>query len=110
MIVLNIKMHVYPEKRKELMQTVNSLIEDMKNMQQCHTCDLYQNANDENTLILTGEWEKQEDLDTYFRSEPYRVLLGAMSSLSQKPPETKIETIDHTTGMEVVKATRGRKS
>jgi quinol monooxygenase YgiN len=109
MIVLSIKMHVYPQKRKELMQTINSLIEDMKNMQHCNKCDFYLDANDENMLILKGEWDEQKDLDNYFRSEPYRVLLGAMSSLVQEPPEIKIETVVYTAGMEAVKKAREEK-
>jgi quinol monooxygenase YgiN len=81
MILTTIRMKVFPEKRKELFQTLKSLVNSIKRQKGCRRCEFSVNAEDENEFCLFGEWENREDLDTHLGSELFKVLLGAMSLL-----------------------------
>jgi quinol monooxygenase YgiN len=81
MIFTTIRMKVLPEKRKELFQTLKSLVSSIRSQKGCRRCEFCVNAEDENEFCLLGEWENREDLDTHLESNLFKVLLGAMSLL-----------------------------
>jgi quinol monooxygenase YgiN len=81
MIFTTIRMKVFPEKRKELLQTLISLVKSIRGHKGCKRCEFWVSAEDENEFCLLGEWENRKDLDTYLESEVFKVLLGAMSLL-----------------------------
>jgi quinol monooxygenase YgiN len=86
MILMNILMKVLPEKRKELVQALSSLVELIRKEKGCKSCNFYCSPEDENELCLQGEWETKEDMDAHLHSDLFKVLLGAMSLL-KKPHE-----------------------
>ncbi len=100
-------MNVLPEKRKELLQTVHPLIALIREEKGCISCRLFKDDEDENSFSLVEEWVTQEDLDNHLRSDRFGVLLGAKSLLSE-PHEIKINTVSYTSGMEAVRAARGK--
>ncbi len=53
---------------------------------------------DENELCLLEEWDPQENLNSYLKSERFRVLRGAMNLL-QEPYEMIFHTVFHPAGM-----------
>jgi quinol monooxygenase YgiN len=81
MIFSSIRMKVFPEKRKELSQTITSLVNSIKTQKGCKNCSFCYNLEDENELCLLGEWENQEDFASHTQSEVFKVLLGAASLL-----------------------------
>jgi quinol monooxygenase YgiN len=83
MILMNLRMKVLPEKRKELFQTVSSLVDSIRTEKGCISCNAYFSTEDKNELCLFGEWKTMEDLDAHLQSEPFKVLLGAMSLLKE---------------------------
>ncbi len=89
MILVNIRMNVVPEKRKELLQAMTSLMASIRTERGCHRCDFYHSTDDEDELYLCEEWETQEGLAGHLQSEQFKVLLGAMSLL-KKPHEMRI--------------------
>jgi len=91
MVLIIIRMNVFPEKRTELAQTLTSLVRSIRKEKGCRRCDFYYSAEDENEFCLFGEWEKQEELDCHLGSELFKVLLGAMSLL-KNPYEMKLYT------------------
>jgi len=91
MILIMIRMKVFPEKRKELSQAIASLVGSIRREKGCTRCDFCFCAEDENELCLHGEWKSREDLDRHLRSELFKVLLGAMSLL-KNPYELKFYT------------------
>ena len=105
MILVTVTMNVLPEKRKELLQTVHPLIVLIREERGCISCRLFKDDEDENSFALVEEWETQEDLDNHLRSDRFAVLLGA-KSLLREPPETKINTVSYSAGMEAVGAAR----
>jgi quinol monooxygenase YgiN len=109
MIVVRIAMNVLPEKQKELVQTILSMIGPMEKEAGCLSYALFCNVQDKNLLNLLEEWQTRKDLDRHLRSEMFSVLLGAKSLLFH-PPQIQIHTVSHSEGMETVNVARGKKT
>jgi quinol monooxygenase YgiN len=107
MIIVRITMNVLPEKQKEVMQTLLSMIETAGKEKGCLSYDLFCDIDGKTVFNLIEEWETREDLDRHIRSERFSVLLGTKSLLA-KPLEMKIHTISRSEGAEVVNALRGK--
>ena len=87
-------MKVLAEKRKELSQTIVSLIGSLRTEMGCRRCDFCQSMEDENRLFLLEEWDTQENLKNYLKSGHFRVLRGAMNLLKE-PYEMMFHTVFH---------------
>ena len=107
MIVVSISMHVLPEKQKELVQTILSMVGSMEKAAGCLKYALFCNMEDRNLLNLLEEWQTRKDLDQHLRSELFGVLLGTKILLTE-PHGIQIHTIHQSEGMEAVHAARGR--
>lgn len=107
MIVVRITMNVLPEKQKELVQTLLSMIEPMEKEAGCLSYSLFCNMEDKNHLNLLEEWQNRKDLDQYFRSEMFGIFLGTKSLLIE-PHGIQIYTIRQSEGMEAVNTARGK--
>jgi quinol monooxygenase YgiN len=97
MILFILRTKVLAEKRKELSQTIASLIGSLRTEKGCLRCDFCQNIEDENELCIIEEWDTRENLNSHLKSERFRVLRGAMSLL-QEPHEMMLYTVLHPTG------------
>ena len=109
MIIFRITMNIRPEKRKEVMQTLLSMIEPMHQEKGCLSYHVFQNIEDENSVSIIGEWETREDLDRHMRSDKFGILLGTKSLLKEKQ-EILIYTISHSEGMEAVNTVRDKRT
>ena len=105
MIVLAVKMSVLPQKRKELLQTAQALIQRTRKQKGCISCHFYQDIENENTFNLVEEWKTQVDLDNHLGSDHFGILLGAMNLLSE-PTKIKFNAVSYTGGMKTLKAAR----
>ena len=100
-ILVIIRMKVLAEKRKELSQTIVSLIGSLRTETGCMRCDFYLSMEDENKLCILEEWDTRENFDSHLKSERFRVLRGAMNLL-QEPYEMTFHTVFHPAGMEKI--------
>jgi quinol monooxygenase YgiN len=75
---------VRPESRKELCQTISSLIDSFKSENGCLTYHFYEEAGDENTFVLIGEWETTEAWHDHLSSNNFAILLGSISLLCNR--------------------------
>ena len=107
MIVVRITMNVLPEKQKELVQTLLSMIEPAGKEAGCLSYAVFCDVEDKNRFILLEEWETRQHLDHHMRADRFGVLLGTKSLLCE-PLQIEIHTISHSEGMETVKAARGK--
>ena len=107
MIIVRITMNALPEKGKEVMQTLLSMIETAEKEKGCLSYDGFCDIEGNPVFNLIEEWETREDLDRHIRSERFSVLLGTKSLLA-KPLEMKIHSVSHSEGVEVVNALRGK--
>ena len=105
MIVSNTKISIPPEKRRELLQTLHSLMNRIRHEKGCVSYNFYQDVENENVFIHNGEWETQADLEKHLRSDKFGVLLGALNVLSDMP-EIRFNTLAHTAGIEALKKFR----
>jgi len=76
-------MKVLPEKRKELSQTIASLIGSIRTAKGCKRLDFCQSTEDENELLLLEQWDTRENLKSHLKSERFKVLRGAMILLKE---------------------------
>ena len=109
MIVVRITMNVLPEKKKELVQTLLSMIEPTGKEAGCLTYAVFCHIEDENRFILLEEWETREDLENHIRSHRFGVLLGSKTLLCE-PPKIQIDMISQSEGMEAIDAVRSKKA
>jgi quinol monooxygenase YgiN len=107
MIVVQITMNVLPEKQKELVQTLLSMVELMENKTGCVSYGVFCSIEDQNLLSLLQEWQTRKDLDLHLKSEMFGILLGTKSLLS-KPHGIHIYTIQRSEGIEAVHSARGK--
>jgi quinol monooxygenase YgiN len=98
MILVIIRMGVFSEKRKELSQTIASLMGSLRTEKGCLRCNFCQNIEDENELYLLEEWDSQENLMRHQKSERFRILLGAMNLL-KRPYEMMVHTCSRAEGI-----------
>ena len=106
MIVVSITMNVHPEKQKELVQTLLSMVGSMEMEKGCLSYALYCNMEDQNLLNLIEEWHTRKALNQHLRSDIFGVLLGTKSLLIE-PHGIHIYTIGQSEGMEAVHSARG---
>ena len=108
MIVVRITMNVLPEKQKELVQTLLSMIGSMEAEADCLSYALFCNMEDKNLLNLLEEWQTRKALNQHLRSDMFGVLLGTKSLLIE-PHGIRIYTIGQSEGMEAVHTARERR-
>jgi quinol monooxygenase YgiN len=101
MILTRIIFTAFPEKRKELMQTLLSMLETKGKEKGCMSYGIFNDIHKNTVFNLIEEWKTREDLNRYIGSEKFSVLLGTKSLLA-KPLEIKIHSIFHTEGNDAV--------
>ena len=93
-------MNVLSEKRMELSQTISSLFVSTRMQKGCRHCDLWQSVEDENRLVLLEEWDTQENLKNYLKSDNFKVIRGT-TNLLQEPYEKTFYAVYQKTGQNV---------
>lgn len=101
MILARIIFTALPEKRKELMQTLLSMIETNGKEKGCISYGIFCDIHKATVFNLIEEWKSREDLNSYIRSERFSILLGTKSLLT-KPMEIKIHSVSQTEGNDSV--------
>jgi quinol monooxygenase YgiN len=107
MILAIIEMNARPAKRKELLQTLHAIIQQIRNEKGLTKCSACQDIENKNIFSLIEEWTMQQDLDNHLRSELFTVLLGAKNIMSE-PLDIKFNAVSSTTGMEALNVARGK--
>lgn len=107
MILVRIIMNVLPEKQKEVLQTLLSMIETMGKGKGCLSYDIFCDIEDKNVFNLISEWDTRQHLDHHMRSDRFSVLLGTKSLLCE-PLKIQIFTVSDSEGIETVNAVRNK--
>ena len=101
MILVIVRMEVLSEKRKELSQTIASLIGSIRKEKGCQRGDFCQSMENEDDLCLLEEWDTKENLKSHLKSGHFRVLRGAMNLL-REPYEMIFHNAFHPSGMDEI--------
>ena len=107
MILAIIEMTARPAKRKELLQTLHAVLQEIRKEKGCIKCSVCRDIEAENCFRLIEEWKTNKHIDNHLRSEIFTVLLGAKNLMSD-PLEIKFYAVSLATGMEAVKAAQGK--
>jgi len=102
-------MNVFPEKRKEVLQTLLSFISPPGKKKGCLSYCIFNDINDKNIFNLISEWETRRHMDLHIRSERFRVLLGTKSLLCE-PLKIQILTVLDSEGIEAVNFVRKKET
>ena len=105
MIIVRIIMTALPEKQKEVLQTLLSLIEPPEKKKGCLSYAIFRDIEDTNVLNLFSEWETRQHLDQHLKSDRFGVLLGTKCLLSE-PLQIKIAAVAAFEGMEAIGSAR----
>jgi quinol monooxygenase YgiN len=71
----------------------------------CITCRIYQDVQEDHSIMLDEIWKNEEDLNRHLRSDEYRNVLLVME-MAVKRPEIRFETILITNGIETIEKAR----
>jgi quinol monooxygenase YgiN len=85
MIIATVKLRGREEKRREILQTISGLGDQVRMIKGCFDVNSYQDINDQDTFYLVEEWQTQQDLDEYLHSKLFSALLGIRTILVEKP-------------------------
>jgi quinol monooxygenase YgiN len=109
MIVIRIIMKVLPEKQKEVMQTLISMVEQPGKESGYINYGIFCDIKDKNVFNLISEWETRQHLDHHLMSDRFSVLLGT-KSLLREPLKIQVFTVSDVEGMKAVESVRKRVS
>jgi len=109
MILVRIIMNVLPEKEKEVLQTLLSLIETPEKKGGYLNYDIFCDIEDKNVFNLISEWKTRRQLNHHMMSDRFSVLLGTKSLLCE-PLTIEIFTISDYEGMEAVNSAREKRN
>ena len=102
-------MNVLPEKQKEVLQTLLSLIEPSEKEAGCLNYGVFSDVEDKNVFNVISEWENRQHLDQHINSNRFSVLLGT-KSLLYKPLKIQILTVADSEGITAVNSVRKKQS
>ena len=109
MVIVIIAMNALPEKQKEVMQTLLSMIKSTGKETGCLSHHVFRDIEDENVFNLIGEWETRQDLDQHIRSAKFGALLGAKGLLCE-PMKIQIFTVSDSEAIEAVNSVRNKQN
>ena len=89
MFISSIKMKGRSDKRKEIIQTLDGISDQVRQKKGCLNAKSYQAIDNEDIFYLVEEWKTQQDMDEYMNSKLFAALLGIKTILVEKP-EIKI--------------------
>lgn len=69
------------------------------------TYRLYEDASEENSFVLIGEWQTRADWDNHFQSDHFAVLLGSIMILSLRS-NLDFKLLSHVAGIEAMSKAR----
>ncbi len=104
-VIIRTIMNALPEKQKEVLLTLLSLIDSPGKERGCLSYGIFGDIEDENVFTLISEWETRQHLDQHMRSGKFSVLLGTKSLLCE-PLKIQIFTVSDSEGMASVHSVR----
>lgn len=100
-----IRMQIPAAKRNEVLAILGSFAHATRSEPGCICCRVYQDVEERNVLMLEELWSDEECLSRHLQPFEFnRVLLVA--ELSPAPPEIRFETVERTTGIEMIEKAR----
>ena len=80
-IISAARITVRPEHRRELCLTISGLLDRIRHEKGCRTYNFYGEVEDQNSLILIGEWDTLSAWENHLESDAFAVLIGSVKLL-----------------------------
>ena len=81
MIRLNVFIKVSPEKRAEVLATINELAEKSRQEKGCIAYGAFENTQDSSVLMICETWENEEVLAAHEKTQQFNLLVGKQQQL-----------------------------
>jgi quinol monooxygenase YgiN len=85
MVVGTIQMKVRSEKRREFLQTMDDLMEELRELHGCSSYRFYMSNGDPSEFQLISEWADFDVFQSHLTSHAFRVFRGSRPLLSDEP-------------------------
>ena len=105
MIHSTVRLLTDPANQDDALAILCSMAERTRVESGCIACRIYQDVQEDNSIMLDEIWKSEEDLNRHLRSDEYRNVLFVME-MSVKKPEIRFEDIISTSGMEIIEKAR----
>jgi quinol monooxygenase YgiN len=105
MVILKVTLNALPDKRRELEQTLLSMVTRIRKVVGCEEAEGYRDLKNENRFFVLSQWEFREKLDAYLRSDKFSALMGTRILLSA-PPSVSIDAVSSREGMQAIAKAR----
>ena len=83
-IISAARITVRPEHRRELCLTISGLLDRIRHEKGCRTYNFYGEVEDQNSLILIGEWDTLSAWEDHIKSDDFAVLIGSVKLLGAR--------------------------
>jgi quinol monooxygenase YgiN len=80
-VIAAAKISVQPDKRKELLMTLNSLLDRIRKEDGCCSYRFFGEDTDDDSFMLISEWETRSDWERHLFSEDFAILKGSIGVL-----------------------------
>ena len=107
MIVATIRVLVPQNKRREMLQTLQSLADLIRSQPGCLNYRFYREIENENALFVVEEWKTRADLEAHILSRDFSVLFGVINLL-HGPEAVEFNLLSSLGGREVIDEVRLR--
>lgn len=101
MIVGTIQMRVRSEKRQEFLQTMDDLMDLLRELRGCSSYRFCMSNGDTTEFQLISEWSDFDLFESHLTSGPFRVFRGSRPLLSEDP-EAHFDQVSRRTRVDTV--------
>ncbi len=100
-----LRMVIPRERRGEVLQILNPIVERIRLEPGCLACNIYQDVREARVIMLEEVWRCEAEMERHLRSDQYRNILLVME-MALEPPEVRFEEISRSTGVETIERMR----
>ena len=83
-IISAARITVRPQHRRELCLTISGLLDRIRHEKGCRTYSFYGEVEDQNSLILIGEWDTLTAWENHLKSDDFAILIGSVKLLGTR--------------------------
>jgi len=105
MIISSLSIVTPPDSGRQIQRAFRSLPSFVRLQTGCLACNVYQDLENPDTIVMEERWQTAKDLHRYIRSEHYRKVLELME-LSTIAPEISFCEVAASEGLELIESIR----
>ncbi len=105
MVHTTIRMEMSPGKARDALEVLRPLAERTRVEPGCISCRVYQDVQQEHTIMMEELWSTQQELRRHLCSSDYQRILLVIE-MAKGQPEIRFNTISHSSGFETIAEAR----